>query len=794
MKPESADDAVLAGCKGKLKHFRIKELKDVLHLLGLSKQGKKQELVDKILAILSDQQDQVPQLNGLTKKPAVEKETVLKIVDETFRKLHSPANSAAASANQIDSGQSVKPKKKLNGSAQKDVKVRCPCGNSMASASMIKCDNPQCNVWQHVGCVIISEKSAESVPQELPSSFYCDICRISKADPFWVTINHPLLPTSIAPSKIATDGSSTIQYLEKTFPLSRANREMLQKADYDIQVWCILLDDQVPFRMNWPLHSDMQINGIQVRVVNRQPTQQLGANGRDDGPVLTEYCKEGPNKIVLSGSDSRMFSLGVRIAKRRSLQEVLKLVPKEHDGEKFDHALARVRRCVGGGAEADNADSDSDIEVVADRVSVNLRCPMTGSRIKIAGRFKPCVHMGCFDLEAFVELNQRSRKWQCPICLKNYSLDNIIIDPYFNRITSLIQSCEDDVSEIDVKPDGSWRVKGGAELKDLTRWHLPDGTLSVATNIGSKINASIVKHEVKEESLSDQLGSRIKLGIRKNNNGKWEITKRGDVNLTQSSDGDHPEHFKNGNCITPTSNNDHEDTEDLEPGQYDYPMGNVHDLDSSPIDEHVPAVSREQDIIVLSDSDDDNVTVLSPNALNSSSADDTGDPFPPNPPETSGTCEEQPGGGLDEASFLTFSEDFDDLAQLSFWQYPSNPQDDPGLKFTKNLGEMQNNTANHQPLHEPAAAAAANLPEHGHNNCVDESQASVASNCVDESLITVKNASQKRRNPEDGMTALDASVLDDGLPGKRPSGSSSLPWQQRSVRQRLILAIDSDSE
>lgn len=35
---------------------------------------------------------------------------------------------------------------------------------------------------------------------------------------------------------------------------------------------------------------------------------------------------------------------------------------------------------------------------------------MSGSRMKVAGRFKPCVHMGCFDLETFVELNQRSRK------------------------------------------------------------------------------------------------------------------------------------------------------------------------------------------------------------------------------------------------------------------------------------------------------------------------------------------------------------------------------------------------
>lgn len=35
---------------------------------------------------------------------------------------------------------------------------------------------------------------------------------------------------------------------------------------------------------------------------------------------------------------------------------------------------------------------------------------MSGSRIKTAGRFKPCLHMGCFDLDTYVELNQRARK------------------------------------------------------------------------------------------------------------------------------------------------------------------------------------------------------------------------------------------------------------------------------------------------------------------------------------------------------------------------------------------------
>lgn len=54
------------------------------------------------------------------------------------------------------------------------------------------------------------------------------------------------------------------------------------------------------------------------------------------------------------------------------------MVPEEAEGESFEDALARVRRCVGGGTATENADdSDSDIEVVADSIPVNLRCPVS---------------------------------------------------------------------------------------------------------------------------------------------------------------------------------------------------------------------------------------------------------------------------------------------------------------------------------------------------------------------------------------------------------------------------------
>lgn len=50
---------LVSSCKEKLSHFRLKELKDVLTQLGLSKQGKKQDLVDRILSILSDEEGMI---------------------------------------------------------------------------------------------------------------------------------------------------------------------------------------------------------------------------------------------------------------------------------------------------------------------------------------------------------------------------------------------------------------------------------------------------------------------------------------------------------------------------------------------------------------------------------------------------------------------------------------------------------------------------------------------------------------------------------------------------------------
>ncbi|XP_024982902.1 E3 SUMO-protein ligase SIZ1-like isoform X1 [Cynara cardunculus var. scolymus] len=685
---------LVASCKEKLAHFRIRELKDILTQLGLSKQGRKQDLTERILTILSDER-----VSGMwSKKNAVGKEEVAKLVDDIYRKMQdSGATDLASKARGVSDGSNnTKLKEEIEDTLQVE-KVRCLCGSSLQADSMIKCEDPRCNVWQHISCVIIPEKPMEGILPAPPPKFYCELCRLGRADPFWVTVAHPLLPVKLTIANAPADGTNPMQSVEKTFQLTRVDKELLVKPEYDVQAWCMLLNDKVSYRMQWPQFAELQINGMPMRAINRPGSQLLGANGRDDGPIITPCTRDGINKISLTGCDSRVFCLGVRIVKRRTVQQILNLIPKESDGERFEDALARVRRCVGGGPATENADSDSDLEVVADSIPVNLRCPMSGSRMKIAGRFKPCAHMGCFDLEVFVEMNQRSRKWQCPICLKNYSLENIIIDPYFTRITSKMSNCGEDLTDIEVKPDGSWRAKAEDDRKslgDLGQWHLPDGTLCVPVEVESKPKPEALK-QVKQEGASEG-HTGLKLGMKKNKNGFWEVRKPENL-LSLSSGSKLPDNFmNNGNNMSSsaTGSGRDEDTSVNQDGggHFDYSMANGAELDSLTLnidaghgftDRNLLAAAGDAEVIVLSDSEEEAENLISSGQIYKNSSADAaeGVAFSSLPLGITEPHPEDPSLVAGGTSCLGLFDTNDDGFGVPFWSLPSSNHGGPSFQL-----------------------------------------------------------------------------------------------------------------
>ncbi|PHU03841.1 E3 SUMO-protein ligase SIZ1 [Capsicum chinense] len=185
----------------KLAYFRIKELKDVLTQLSLSKQGKKQDLVDRILATLSDERGEKLHFlldeavvdildasfsGSFSKRNIVGKEDVAKLVDDIYRKMQvsgaTGATDLASKSQVVPETNNVKPKEEIADSYH--VKVRCVCTSSLQNETMIQCEDRRCHTWQHIRCVVIPDKPMEGGdPPVPPTTFYCELCRLVRADP-----------------------------------------------------------------------------------------------------------------------------------------------------------------------------------------------------------------------------------------------------------------------------------------------------------------------------------------------------------------------------------------------------------------------------------------------------------------------------------------------------------------------------------------------------------------------------------------------------------------------------------
>jgi len=253
-----------------------------------------------------------------------------------------------------------------------------------------------------------------------------------------------------------------------------------------------------------------------------------------------------------------------------------------------------------------------------------------------------------------------------------------------------MKNCGEDVNEIDVKPDGSWRAKSECESRDLARWHLPDGSLCAAMDVEVK------REHIKQEDVSEgQTG--LKLGIRKNHNGVWELSKPED---TRPPTGNHV-HEKFGNNfqnLMPSSSatGSYKDGEDPSVnqdggGNFDFSLKNVHELDSISLnfdptrdveDRIPPAPSKDAAVIVLSDSDgEDNVTMVSAQTgYSAPPTDGTGIPFPVNHPGFGETYSEDPALRTNGTAFGPFTNDNDDFG-MPLWHLPTYSPAGPTFKL-----------------------------------------------------------------------------------------------------------------
>jgi hypothetical protein len=186
-----------------------------------------------------------------------------------------------------------------------------------------------------------------------------------------------------------------------------------------------------------------------------------------------------------------------------------------------------------------------------------------------------------------------------------------------------MRKCGEDVCEVEVKPDGCWRVKGETEHNELMRWHFPDGSLC-AVRQEVEVNKPIIEKTdlIKPEPTSDG-HTGLKIGIKRNRNGMWEVSKHDDLaNKRPLVPGNHingkPENNLPRAIHMTSSGSSYRNGDDPSVNQdgevhFDLSLNNDHEFNSvalnfdmgyNVVENRAPSQPNNDEVIVLSDSDE----------------------------------------------------------------------------------------------------------------------------------------------------------------------------------------------
>lgn len=276
-----------------------------------------------------------------------------------------------------------------------------------------------------------------------------------------------------------------------------------------------------------------------------------------------------------------------------------------------------------------------------------------------------------------------------------------------------MRGCGEDVNEVEVKPDGSWRAKTEGDrrsLGDLGLWHAPDGSLCVSTDIESKPKPDILK-QIKQEGGSDG-HTVLKLGMKKRN-GFWEISKPVD-GQTYSSGNKLDDDFYQRQDIIPMSSSatgsgkDGEDPSVNQDGgeNLDYATGNGIELESISLnidpsygygDRNPPAPVRDNEVIVLSDSDEENGPLISSGAAYKGHKTDGGVSYSVAPHGIPDPYPEDPGLNTTGSSYPSLLNGNDEDLMHMWSLLPPGGQAGPGFQLFGSDGDVSDALVDIQP-------------------------------------------------------------------------------------------------
>ncbi|SCO54829.1 uncharacterized protein FFNC_15670 [Fusarium fujikuroi] len=154
--------------------------------------------------------------------------------------------------------------------------------------------------------------------------------------------------------------------------------------------------------------------------------------------------RPGPTHTVelTYGPTTNEFYLVILLCKKRSIEEAVDDITKR---EKISTtSLYPEISCIA-----------QDPSIVATSQVLTLMCPLSQKRLEFPCRGLDCKHWQCFDGTTYIQLQEQSPQWECPICYAYVPFDALAVDGYMDNILHKTPQSQERVT---IDANGKWHA------------------------------------------------------------------------------------------------------------------------------------------------------------------------------------------------------------------------------------------------------------------------------------------------------------------------------------------------
>lgn len=206
-----------------------------------------------------------------------------------------------------------------------------------------------------------------------------------------------------------------------------------------------------------PYNMTVSVNGRQCKLPTLNTTN-CQMPWRDNVPIditlQTNLRNYSENLINVTWSkEQHEYMAGVYVIQKLTLNDLLEQL-KKRPSRTYQNTQEFIKKSM-----------ESDADMGVDSMLITLQDPLTKLRMKFPARGVECIHLQCFDVIQFLQMNEQKQTWSCPICKKNVKFDDIEIDDFFLNMlqsSNLSKECEN----IILLKDGTWTEKKTEEFSN----------------------------------------------------------------------------------------------------------------------------------------------------------------------------------------------------------------------------------------------------------------------------------------------------------------------------------------